>query len=109
MKKNVKVEREYEIKGDEKILICEYKYDDKGNVIYKKDSNGDEYYYVYDNYGNIIYMKDNYGYESRWVYRYDDKGNIIYEKNKYGDEFYWEYKYDDKGDKSGIDCPDENM
>ena len=37
MKKNVKVEREYEIKGDEKILICEYKYDDKGNVIYKKD------------------------------------------------------------------------
>ena len=84
MKKNVKVEREYEIKGDEKILICEYKYDNKDNMIYYKDFDGEEYYweYKYDDKGNKIYEKYPNGYEYHWEYKYDDKGNVIYKKDK---------------------------
>ena len=75
MKKNIKVERAYEIIGDRKILICEYKYDDKGALIYMKDSDGGEYH---------------------WEYKYDNKGNIIYEKDNYGKEWFYEYEYDNK-------------
>ena len=31
---NFKVKRKYKIIGNKKILIYEYKYDDKGNIIY---------------------------------------------------------------------------
>ena len=48
MKKNVKVEREYKIKGDKKILICEFKYDNYGALIYKKDKYGNEYHCEYE-------------------------------------------------------------
>ena len=48
MKKNVKVKREYKIKGDKKIFICEYKYDDHCNMICKKDSDGNEYMFEYE-------------------------------------------------------------
>ena len=50
MKKNVnfKVKREYEIIEDKRILICEYKYDNKGNKIYMKTGSDEEYYYEYE-------------------------------------------------------------
>jgi len=73
----------------------EYKYDEKGNTIYKKDSYGYEWYYKYDDKGNIIYKKDSYGQE--WHWKYDDNGNIIHAKDPYGVERNWECRYDKKG------------
>ena len=70
-----------------------WEYDDKGNIIYQKDCDGKEYYYKYDNKGNMIYKKDCYGDE--YFYKYDNKGNMIYQKNCYGKEYF--YKYDNKG------------
>ena len=92
---NFKVKREYEIIEDKRILICEYKYDNKGNKIYEKNKYGIEFYYKYDDHGNKIYGKDNYGIE--YYYKFDDHNNMIYEKDSNGNEYHWEYKYDDKG------------
>ena len=72
-----------------------WKYDDKGNIVYYKNSNCDEHYWKYDDKGNKIYQKDSYGKECH--YKYDDKGNLIYRKESNGNEHH--YKYDDKGNK----------
>jgi YD repeat-containing protein len=72
-----------------------YKYDDKGNKIYEKYPSGDEYHRKYDDKGNMIYVKDPSGDE--YHRKYDDKGNKIYVKYPNGDEYH--YKYDDKGNK----------
>jgi len=65
----------------------EYKYGSKGNIIYTKYPNGNEYHYKYDSNGNMIYMKDSSGRECHWEYKYDSKGNMIYRKNSNGDEW----------------------
>ena len=52
-----------------KLTNCE-EYDEKGNIINRKESTGYEEYYEYDNNGNVIHFKDTDGYEE--VYEYLD-------------------------------------
>ena len=60
--------------------------DQKGNITYYKDKKGNERFceYRYDQKGNMIYRKDPYK-EEYW--KYDDNNNMIYYKNHNGDEF----------------------
>ncbi|MCK9199310.1 MAG: hypothetical protein M0P49_06880 [Bacilli bacterium] len=87
-------------------------YDDKGNLIHFKTSDGFEYWNEYDE-GNLIHFKTNDGYESWSEYNnrklihfrdsngkenwkeYDDKGNLIHFKDATGCE-YWQ-EFDDEG------------
>ena len=61
----------YEIENGKMVKVITYddgsvmKYDENGNEIYKKDSNGYEDWTEYDTKGNIIHLKDNGGYE-KW-------------------------------------------
>jgi YD repeat-containing protein len=52
-------------------------YDQNGNLIYCKDSDGFEWWRKYDGRGNIIYYctSDGYGFEE-W-YDYDENNNLI--------------------------------
>jgi hypothetical protein len=63
------------------------KYNSKGNLIYLKNSDGDEYWY--DDMGKYIHSKSPCGYEE-W-YGYDNNGNCIYFKNSTGYEEWYEY------------------
>ena len=65
-----------------------FKYNDKGDLIYRKDSNGNKYF---------------------WEYKYDENGSKIYEKHFDGDEYFWKYKYDNKGNKIYIQYPNGNI
>jgi len=60
-------------------------YDEKGNVIHFKNSNGYEYWKDYDEKGNVIHFKNSAGYECSS--KYNDKGNEIYFKNSDGYEY----------------------
>lgn len=68
-------------------------YDDKGNLIHSKASNGYEQWYEYDDRGNLIHRKTSDEYE-QW-YKYDDKGNIIHFKDQQDDGSgnEWWYKW----------------
>ncbi len=61
-------------------------YDDKGNLIYYKDSDGTECWYKYDKKGNYVYFKDSIGNEA-WR-EYDENNRKIHYKNSDGGE-YW--------------------
>ena len=60
------------------------KFNDEGNLIYFKDSKGNEIWREYDNKDNLIHSKDSKGYES-W---YDDRGNCIYSKELIAERLY---------------------
>lgn len=66
-------------------------YDDNGNIIYSKDSDGLEHWYEYNELNKIKYHKTNNGFEI-W-YTYDDKGNEIHNENNMND--YTDYTYDE--------------
>ena len=68
-----------------------FEFDEQGNNIHYKDSDGSEYWYEYDAKGNMIYSKDSNGYEG-W-YEYDAKGNMIHSKDSDGDEKWYEYEF----------------
>lgn len=70
-------------------------YDAGGNILYKKDSKGNEYWYEYDAEENKIHGKRSDGDE--WWSEYDDKGNEIHVKWADGDELW--YEYDGKGNE----------
>jgi YD repeat-containing protein len=70
------------------------KKDKRGNIIYKRFSNGYECWSEYDKNGNIIHYKTADGYEC-WN-EYDKNGNEIYYKNSKGYERWREY------DKGGV-------
>ena len=91
--KEVSVNGEMVSKWLEVASITEY--DNKGNEIHSKNSDGFEEWYEYDSSGNKIHYKDTYGVE-KW-YEYDSKGNEIHSKESNGDE-YW-YEYDSSGNK----------
>jgi YD repeat-containing protein len=63
--------------------------DSKGNVVYRKDSNGFEIWQEYDENNNRIHRKDSNGFEI-W-YEYDENHNIIYRKDSNGFEIWQEY------------------
>ena len=57
-------------------------YDEKGNEIYRENSNGFWVKWEYDEKGKQIYVENRNGY---WVKsEYDEKGNRIYFENRYG-------------------------
>jgi len=94
-----KVYKEVVVKGETVskwlILYSIDEYDNKGNIIYEKNSDGDEYWYEYDIKGNLIHFKNSDGKE-RW-HEYDDKGNEIHYKSHDSKEKWWEYDYHPNG------------
>ena len=68
-----------------------YEYDEQGNKIHCKYSDGDEEWYEYDAKGNMIHSKDSDG-DEEW-YEYDAKGNMIYSKSSDGSEYWYEYEF----------------
>lgn len=63
------------------------KYDESGNLVYRKDSSGFEYWY--DSNHNLLHYKNSSGDE--WWYEYDKRGNMIHHKDSNGYEFWKEY------------------
>jgi len=57
-------------------------YDDHGNIIHYKNSDGHEAWAEYDDNGNQTHYKNSYGFEE-WS-EYDDHGNCIHIKNSDG-------------------------
>ena len=76
------------------------KYDNNGNVVHYKDSNGDERWLDYDKNNNPIHYKNSTGSES-WC-EYDENGNLIHYKNSDGLE-YWK-RYDENNHCIGVRC-----
>ena len=66
-------------------------YDNNGNLIHSKDSNGSEGWYKYDSNGNLIHSQNSHGLE-KW-YEYDSNGNQIHYKDNDGEEYWHEYTY----------------
>ena len=71
----------------------DYKYDENGNIIYQKFSNGLEAWYEYDENGEDIHYKDSNGFEY-WK-EYDKQGNLIHIKDSENHEKW--YEYDENG------------
>ena len=71
------------------------KYDDRGNLIYSKNSKGFEMWAEYDKNDNIIYYK-NSEYGDRYWSKYDDKGNLVYMKDSNGREGWCKYDENDR-------------
>ena len=74
-----------------KLLNTELEFDSDGNLIYSKDSDGNEYWYEYDSNGNEIHYKNSDGYEC-WN-EYDSNGNEIHYKNSDGYERFYPIEY----------------
>jgi YD repeat-containing protein len=60
------------------------KYDEKGNLIHSRDSDGFEWWSEYDEKGNVIHSRNSDGYEL-WR-EYDAKGNVIHSRTSDGVE-----------------------
>ena len=72
----------------------EYTYDENGNTLTYKDSEGTWYEYTYDEKGNVLTYKDSNG---GWCeHTYDEKGNVL------------TYK-DSNGVRRGFDIPEYTM
>ena len=78
-------------------LSCVENYDERGNVIHKKDSDGDECWFEYDERGNKIHSKRSSGDE--WWFERDERGNEIHRKFSDGRELWREIEYDENGIK----------
>ena len=61
--------------GDDYNATVEFEYDDRGNEIHEKRSNGYEKWLEYDKNGRLILSKDSSG--STTKYEYDDRGNMV--------------------------------
>ena len=81
----------YEIENGKKVKVetffngSVYKYDENGNIIYHKSSDGNEYWHEYDSNGNEIHFKDNHG-DEEWR-EYDANGKLIHYKDTKGREW----------------------
>ena len=60
--------------GAGKVKVSVAEYDENGNEIHHKDSDGDEQWYDYDKGGNLIHRKNSNGYEAWW--EYDENGSF---------------------------------
>ena len=76
-------------KDKERNILSVSEYDQNGNEIHYKNSNGYEEWYEYDQNWNEIHYKDSDGIEY-WK-DYDDKGRLIYYKTSNGYEEFYEY------------------
>jgi hypothetical protein len=75
-----------EVKALKSKIKSRYKFDKNNNLIYEKDSAGNEWFWKYDKNNNKIYKKNSAGDE--WFWKYDKNNNKIYKKNSAGDEWY---------------------
>ena len=80
--------REFEEKYNLRIDVVT-QYDDNGNEIYSKDSEGFERFWKRNDQGKPVYYKNSNGYEK--FFEYDGRGNLIHHKNSDGDEEFFEY------------------
>lgn len=71
---------------------CWNDYDNKGNCIHTKDSEGYEQWIDHDDNGNVIHIKDSEGCEEWW--KYDKNGNCTHYKHSDGLEYTYEYSYE---------------
>lgn len=76
-------------------------YDSNNNLIHSKDSDGEEYYYEYDEDGREVHSKDSSGFEE-W-HEYDSNGNCIHYKNSDGDEEWSDLSADTFSEKMEAD------
>ena len=70
------------------------KYDEKGNLIYKRYSDGYEICYEYNKDNKQIHYKTSSGFES-WS-EYDINNNLVYSKNNEGSECWSKYDKENK-------------
>jgi len=70
-------------------------YDDKGNILTYKNSNGFNWTRTYDDNGNALTYTDSN--EFYWTNTYDDNGNALTYTDS--DGFYWTRTYDDNGNE----------
>lgn len=63
--------------------------DSKGNVVYRKDSDGYESWCEYDENNNEIHYKNSNGTE--YWREYDENNNVIYARSSNGVEYWCEY------------------
>jgi hypothetical protein len=76
-----------------------YEYDENNNLIHIKNSNGYEYWKEYDEKNNQIHLKASNGFE-RW-YEYDENNNLIHYKDSEGYEVWF--------DSEGYKIPNPNL
>ena len=77
-------------------------YDEKGNLIHYRDSNGYEEWREYDENNNPIHFRNSTGFE--WWSEYDENNNVIHYRNSDGYEAW--YEYDEKGNRRNSDNVD---
>lgn len=73
-----------------------FKYDEMGKLIYE-NRDGSETTYVYDDKGNMISRKSG-SHEAIWSYTYDEEGQVVAKIDDYGRHYF--YEYDKKGNMS---------
>ncbi len=68
-------------------------YDDRGNLVYNKDTYDNEFWWKYDENDNEIYYKSSDG-NGYWK-EYNKNNKIIHFKTFFGDEIWWKYDESD--------------
>ena len=84
---------EYNDEMKSKISSCTY--DDAGNMLTRKNSNGYKESYTYDDAGNMLTIENSNGRKASWTY--DDAGNTLTYVDSNGYKESW--TYDDAGNK----------
>ena len=102
---------------------CITEYDENGNEIHHKYSNGFEVWKEYDKNNNLIHYKESVGYEEKYeygettkyhfkypdgkesIYEVDDDGKTLHIKDNTGNESW--YTYDENGDVLDITTSEE--
>jgi len=74
------------------------KRDERGNVIYGRDSDGFEYWYEYDENNNVTHFRDSGDYEE-WC-EYDENTHLTYHHFRNSDGYECWYEYDAKGNRT---------
>lgn len=64
-------------------------YDENGNIIYAKSSDGKETWWERNTKGNVIHYKNSDGLE--YWYDRDENGNLIHTKDSYGTDCWYQY------------------
>ena len=98
---STKVQEKYQYDEKGRLVYCkesddyEYwnTYDEKGNHVTFEHNDGRKELYEYDENNNLIHTKDNKDYET-WN-EYDEKGNQVSHEDSNGNCY--EFKYDDRG------------
>lgn len=87
----------HEINIDGSEIWYEYDYDENGNKVHCKDSNGLEKWYKYDEKGNMTYVKCSNGKHEEW-HEYNEKGEeTLFQMFHEGEYSEWLNEFDERG------------